>query len=253
MVQPLEAGIPKTMIKTGLLSIFRHQTLYLVRWDLHFMWIRFTNMLLLRERRLHKKLEHAKHPLYLNLGSGPRGIASESWLNVDGYVDTNVDYSIDFNRKLPFPNDCFDGIFCEHVLEHFKMADAQKLLGECFRVLTPGGCIRIIVPDGEKIVKTYLENPRDLLTKRDCVSSCAMEAVNSYFRQQYEHQIAFDDSLLKYQMTIVGFVDVDRMDYSEGRSSTPLAIDDERGDDPVLYEEYKDRVNDMRLFTGIKA
>lgn len=226
-----------SIFRTLLLKMLSHHTLALLRWDWHFIKVRAVNFLFLNERRLNKKIAKMKHPLYLNLGSGPRGLASNNWVNVDGYMDTNVAYCMDFNNKLPFPDNCFEGIFCEHVLEHFNLENGQKLLHECFRVLSPGGCLRIIVPDGEKVMNAYFNNPTELLERRGVDMACAMEAVNSYFRQRYEHQIAYDGALLSYQFSQAGFTQVSRASFGIGKVSSPVIIDDKKYEWESLYME----------------
>jgi predicted SAM-dependent methyltransferase len=226
-----------SLIGNILLKIFSHQTLAFLRWDIHFIWIRFINFVLLKERQLHKKLVKMDHPLYLNLGSGPRGLSVDKWINVDGYKDNNVMYCMDFNKRFPFPDNYFDGIFCEHVLVHFNIENGQRLLRECFRVLQPGGCLRIVVPDGEKIMRAYFDDPSELLVRRSVDTSCAMEAVNSYFRQRYEHQIAYDEELLVQQISLAGFKRVSRVSFGKGDVSGAVIIDNEKYEWESLYVE----------------
>jgi|SRR3989338_2205023 len=226
-----------SLIRNVLLKILSHHTLALLRWDIHFIGVRAVNSLFSKEYQLRNKLRKLKHPIYLNLGSGPRGLTSSNWINVDGYKDTNVMYCMDFNSRFPFEDNCFDGIFCEHVLEHFNIENGQRLLSECCRVLRPGGCLRIIVPDGEKIMKAYFDTPSELLERRSVNSSCAMEAVNSYFRQRYEHQIAYDEELLKYQFLLAGFSQVSRASFGNGKVSGAVIIDDKKYEWESLYME----------------
>ncbi|HXM36033.1 MAG TPA: hypothetical protein VN920_12650, partial [Pyrinomonadaceae bacterium] len=75
----------------------------------------------MRKKQLLRRIVEAERPIYLNLGSGPKGLADGHWINVDGYSDINVQYLMDFSRRWPFPNGSLDGIFCEHVFEHFDM------------------------------------------------------------------------------------------------------------------------------------
>ena len=176
-------------------------------------------------------------PRYLNLGSGPRGLTGANWINVDGYRDHNVHYLMDFSRRWPLPDEAVDGIFCEHVFEHFDLKQGEALLRECMRVLKPGGCVRIIVPDGEKIMRTYFESPSELRDRRPGETACAMEAVNSYFRQGYEHQCIYDWSLLQHQLCAAGFERVSRVGFAKGEASRPILIDDEKYAWESLYVE----------------
>jgi SAM-dependent methyltransferase len=69
----------------------------------------------------------------------------------------------DVTKGLPFEPDCFEAIYSSHLLEHLYLADAQRLLAECFRVLAPGGVLRVIVPDLRGPVREYvarIDRPR---------------------------------------------------------------------------------------------
>ena len=48
----------------------------------------------------------------------------------------------------------FDAVYCCHVLEHLFPRDIPIALGECLRVLKPGGAIIIRVPDLEDVKPT---------------------------------------------------------------------------------------------------
>jgi SAM-dependent methyltransferase len=63
----------------------------------------------------------------------------------------------DIRKGLPHSNNSVDHIYCSHVLEHLSFEDARKVLKECHRVLKPGGCIRIVIPDLKVFAKKYLE------------------------------------------------------------------------------------------------
>ena len=64
-----------------------------------------------------------------------------------------------------------------------------------------------------------------------------MEAVNSYFRQRYEHQIAYDEKLLKYQFLRAGFNQVFRASFGKGKVSQNVIIDDPKYEWESLYLE----------------
>jgi predicted SAM-dependent methyltransferase len=224
-------------IRRLLLFVFSHRTLALLRWDLHFLSIRFKNFILRKEAGLLKTIATTERPIYLNLGSGPRGLADARWINVDGYADTNVRYLMDFARKWPFPDSCFDGIFCEHVFEHFDLEQGQTLLRESLRVLQPGRAIRIIVPDGEKILRTYCENASELSSHRETETGYAMEVVNSYFRQRYEHQFIYDWQLLRHQLAQTGFERIAQVACGQGEASRSIILDDEKYAWESLYIE----------------
>lgn len=90
----------------------------------------------------------------LNLGCGQRFLSD--WVNLD-FISSNKNIKAhNLNDGIPFPDNYFDLIYHSHVLEHFTKKDAEKFIKECYRVLMPGGVIRIATPDLEQISKNYI-------------------------------------------------------------------------------------------------
>jgi len=218
------------------LSIFSHRTLALLKWDLHFLVQRMRNALGRQRRRIAAAMANRSAPLYLNLGSGPRGLDSENWINIDGFLDRNVHFSVDFSRRLPFPDESFDGVFCEHVIEHFTFEDASIVCREILRILKPGGVVRLIVPDAERIITTYVEAPDSLPRIRGLEGMTAMQVVNDYFRQRYEHQFLYDWPTMQQMLSHCGFDFPIRCSYGTG-SLPDMLIDDEKYAWESLYVE----------------
>lgn len=220
------------------LNLFSHRTLALLRWDFYFIKLRLVNALLGKKAKLKKVLEQSSEKKFLNLGSGPRGIVDSSWVNIDGFMDKNVHYCCDFNKPLPFADNTFDGIFCEHVLEHFDYNNGRKLLQECLRILKKGGAIRIVVPDGEKFMKAYFEQPDFIVKYKHCETGFAMEAVNAWFYQRYEHQCIYDGPFLCDQLLKSGFSEAKKADYRQTKLMLPdIVLDDSKYSWESLYVE----------------
>ena len=91
----------------------------------------------------------------INLGSGSYPL--EGWLNIDA-VDMNL-------GKFPwdFDDECADELMASHVLEHFTRRDGVRFIGECYRILKPGGVLHIAVPDMDRFITAHLENNFDVL------------------------------------------------------------------------------------------
>ncbi|MDE2106850.1 MAG: methyltransferase domain-containing protein [Patescibacteria group bacterium] len=64
----------------------------------------------------------------------------------DGNAAVNPDFRCDL-RQLPAEDQSFDVIQTRHVLEHFQIAEAPKVLREWLRILRVGGEVRIAVPN----------------------------------------------------------------------------------------------------------
>jgi SAM-dependent methyltransferase len=66
--------------------------------------------------------------------------------------------SWDLRRGIPFGDKTFDVVYHSHILEHIDREDAMAFLVECYRVLRPGGVIRVVVPDLEKWANAYAQS-----------------------------------------------------------------------------------------------
>jgi SAM-dependent methyltransferase len=56
-------------------------------------------------------------------------------------------------QDIPFPDDTFDIVFCNHVLEH--VADDRRAMSEMFRVMKPGGWGVMLSPVDEDRATTF--------------------------------------------------------------------------------------------------
>jgi len=66
--------------------------------------------------------------------------------------------SWDLSRGIPFGEETFDVLYHSHLLEHIDREDAPDFVVECYRVLKPGGVIRVVVPDLEKWANAYSQS-----------------------------------------------------------------------------------------------
>ncbi len=98
----------------------------------------------------------APHRGLLNLGCGQQ--IHPDWLNVDLEAGDPRVFAHDLRRPLPFPGASFSAVYHSHVLEHLPRREAPRFLAECWRVLEPGGILRVVVPDLEGIVRLYVRN-----------------------------------------------------------------------------------------------
>nr|UXE45154.1 hypothetical protein Hi04_10k_c4335_00013 [uncultured bacterium] len=225
-------------VRKFLLFLFSHRVLATARWDLHLLRIRIWHAITWQKRRLRHCVARHPAPLFLNLGSGPRGIDDAHWINVDGFREKHVHFLIDLTRTLPFADESFDGVFCEHVLEHFSFNDAKKLAREVRRILRPNGFFRIVVPDAELILRRYFDAPKELVARRGGGSDqTPMEVVNCYFRQRYEHEFLHDWATLEKLLRCAGFVTVSRASFRRGVRCEAIVLDDPKYEWESLYVE----------------
>lgn len=138
----------------------------------------------------------------LNIGCGNNLIEDETWVNIDNSLIAKIRRSIfwrffdliinlkifrnkvpsfffnypkvnivDIRKKFPYLDNSFDFIYCSQVIEHLQKHDLIKLIEECLRVLKPGGIIRILTPDLEKIIKLYSSHDLNTFKENDFLES----------------------------------------------------------------------------------
>jgi predicted SAM-dependent methyltransferase len=103
------------------------------------------------------------------------------------------------------------------------------------RVLDPGGCFRIVVPDAELIVRRYIESPDDLVAYRAAGDGTPMEVVNLFFRQRYEHQFLYDWPTMERMLRRAGFSHVKRASFRNTDCRPEIALDDPKYEWESLY------------------
>lgn len=91
----------------------------------------------------------------LNLGCG--SCYHSDWINVDFVSNTKNIIAHNLLKGIPFESNYFDVVYHSHLLEHFPKNKSTEFILECYRVLKPGGVIRIVVPNLEVIIREYLE------------------------------------------------------------------------------------------------
>ena len=109
----------------------------------------------------------------LNIGSGFH--FSPGFISVDGYITkeqmlqlygSKIPKGADFVQgkvqDLPFGNNYADYIETIDMIEHLPMADLTRAFSEMYRVLKPGGMLRIVTTSFDDVVKSWLDASREL-------------------------------------------------------------------------------------------
>jgi predicted SAM-dependent methyltransferase len=97
-----------------------------------------------------------KSNVAVNIGCGSH--YRKGWLNFDLYPDSKDVLRANIVRGIPCEDCHADFVYHSHVLEHLSREDGARFLGECHRILKPGGILRIAVPDLEDAAREYLKN-----------------------------------------------------------------------------------------------
>jgi SAM-dependent methyltransferase len=185
--------------------------------------VRSTLGLLRRRRRIEAYLQtHETRKLHLGAAEN----VLPGWLNTDlhDYGRDDLVY-LDARRRFPLPDESFDVVFSEHMLEHLTFVDGQRCLRESFRVLRPGARIRVATPSLERLVELYDGGELQERYVRWAVETLDPEVdaalpgvvVNNFFRS-WGHRFIYDRETLRLALERAGFVDVveDRVGELEG-------------------------------------
>jgi len=154
----------------------------------------------------------------LHIGCG--GHLFPGWLNSDIVKEKLDVIYLDASQKFPIVSGSFDYIFSEHVFEHLNFRGQINYLKECFRILKPGGKIRIATPnvlflielfnDNKSLTqKNYIEwNYRtfldDLSKDLNNIDHKEVYVVNNYFRD-WGHQLIHSPASLHFIVYEAGF------------------------------------------------
>ncbi len=107
-------------------------------------------------------VDGASRGLRLHIGCG-RGLLPD-WINVDVHP---APLAMNVLWGLPFADGSVAYAFVSHLLEHlFFPMDVRAFLGDLYRVLAPGGIVRVVVPDMEQCVAAYVGNDRSFFGSR---------------------------------------------------------------------------------------
>jgi predicted SAM-dependent methyltransferase len=174
-------------------------------------------------RLIHDYLASAARPR-LHIGCGDNHL--RGWLNTE-LTPRGDEIYLDATRPFPFANDTFALIYSEHMIEHIPYRDAVAMAGECFRVLRPGGTIRLVTPDMAFLRGLLDDRPHPLRSayfefykrhNRMTEPFTATHLVNHFVRA-WGHQFIYDAETLLNLLRGAGFVDVTRADLNA--SSVP--------------------------------
>ena len=198
----------------------------------------------------------------LNIGCGP--IQPEGWVNVDGsnrawlasklpWLDraltsiglisptefTRETACYDIRRGLRESDGSVSCIYCGELLEHLTRDEGERFLRECFRVLEPGGVLRLRVPDNYEFWRQYVaEFEQQRCQANGSTSGEIPHArwVEMFFRDicvrrpwlgsmGHFHKWMYDELSLGSVLSGVGFVEVERRRLHESRISDIAAVE----------------------------
>lgn len=172
----------------------------------------------------------------LHLGCGK--VFIPGFIHIDLLDYDHIDYKHSIDELPMFEDNSVDLIYACHVLEHFKRNEIETVLSEWFRVLKPGGTLRVSVPGFEELVAIY-EKYKDL-------NLILGPLVGGQTYVYNFHYMVFDFAKLSQLLKGVGFESIERYDW---RKTGHANIDDYS----QAYVPHMDKEKGMPVSLNIEA
>ena len=201
---------------------------------------------LIRNRRFQLRHESVVNSKYLDIGCGDAH--HSNFINIDYFWKPGINVCWDIMKGLPVADASLKGVFTQHCLEHFSLPSVKFICQEMYRVLSPGGTVRVVVPDGGMYLRTYWERIHGSTDRkfpyedRDEFEGIRtpLLSVNRIFYvdrdSAFGHRTMYDFMLLKAMLERAGFVDVEQCAFGKGRDAQ-LLVDCPKREVESLYVE----------------
>lgn len=153
---------------------------------------------------------------FLNVGFWHQLIEGNVYKDLNGTEDTFM-LNLDLRRGIPAHDNSLDLVYHSHMFEHLSYEEGIAFTRECFRVLTPGGRMRVLVPDLELWINAYASRNRFFFEEYRKVLDQEIYVTNaSIFMgmlHNHGHKCGYDYESLKWVFEHIGFIDVQRTLY----------------------------------------
>lgn len=169
-------------------------------------------------------------PGWINLDNSPNARLSKypqlRWLLWKLHILSEKHYKVqwdkeiitqDIRKKLPFADNSIDYLYTSHTLEHITNSDTQKVVRDIFRVLKPGGLVRIVVPDLAFGARRYLEALQHNAADTEAAPSFLNWMQLSKPGHRDPHLWMYDAPSLSLLLTKAGFINVTVCTHKTGR------------------------------------
>lgn len=179
----------------------------------------------------------------LNFGCGH--VKFEGWINIDRDPAVRPDVVVDLGAPLPFRDGAADYIHSEDFVDQLELDDACRFFRECHRLLAPGGVMRVLTPDLEKLVGYYCRGDAGLVNLWNASVGIPLrvatlgEVLNRAMRLG-GHTFLYDHETFSRVLGECGF-EARRVAYNESEREPLRGLDLRRPDESVsmYYDCYR--------------
>ena len=168
-----------------------------------------------------KKKNEDKIGLHIGCGSH----VLDGWLNTDIFPEDERIRFLDATMPFPYEEETFKYIFCEHMFEHVPYVGGRNMLNECYRVLKPGGVLRMTMPTLNFLVNIYLnkeeQDNKEYIEwafkkfvwgerKPEIKGSKVCFVINNFYRN-WGHRMLYDEDTVIEMLENAGFKEIKKV------------------------------------------
>jgi predicted SAM-dependent methyltransferase len=195
-------------------------------------WLNFDNSL---------SIKLSRFPLVSNVLHKAKLINQEQMALIKFLSENRVSLA-DGTKKIPLPDGSVGVLYSSHMVEHLDREEAKRFLHEAWRVLAPGGIIRLAVPDIKKQVKQYLETgDADQFVEATYLTVSRPRRFSERLRLVLigarHHHWMYDEKSLCMLLQKCGFKDAASIEPGRTRISDPGSLDLRERESESLYVE----------------
>ncbi|MEQ1757315.1 MAG: methyltransferase domain-containing protein [Vicinamibacterales bacterium] len=182
----------------------------------------------------HRYLEsHSIRKLHLGCGRN----LLPGWLNSDFFPKSPAVLHLDARGRFPLQDGQFDFVFSEHMIEHIAYAKGSSMVNESFRVLKPGGTLRISTPDLAFLLdlrrsdRTPLQEEYIRWSTHKFMKAAPYAddtfVINNFVRR-WGHLFIYDEKTLRATFVAAGFENVVRCALNESAHQELRGLENEK-------------------------
>lgn len=143
----------------------------------------------------------------LDICGGRNPFRPGEFLNVDIVDFPQVDLSFDLRKTFPIPSGVIAEIISIATLEHLRKPHVEHILREFFRVLAPGGTVRVSTPDIEAIARSILAGEDPAIWNQHLFGKYKAEDTEDYD----VHRSMYTADQMAELLTHIGFTRAERI------------------------------------------
>lgn len=176
-----------------------------------------------------------------------RLVRNDQYKFLDFLRDHQIQYA-DASKHIPVPDGSCDVVYSSHMLEHMGRQEADKFLIEAYRILEPGGIIRLVVPDLKMRIEKYNETGdadkfMESIRMGNIREKTLQDKIRMILTGARHHVWMYDGASLSKLLRKHGFTDPEILTPGDTKIDDPGSLNLFERDDESVYVEAKKPVS----------